>query len=55
MGRSVLLSVMIGGALLFATLPLASSMRRWKGLALLAIWLAVVVALWSYISFHLVH
>ena len=47
MGRSVLLSVMIGGALLFATLPLASSMTRWKGLTLLAVWLAVLVAMWS--------
>lgn len=50
MGRSVLLSVMVGGVLLFATLPLANSITRWQGLALLFVWLAVLVAMLSYSS-----
>ena len=53
MGRDILFSVLLGGAVLMGVLPATTAMRGWKALLPPALGLGAIFLIWSLVSVHL--
>jgi hypothetical protein len=53
MGRAVLFSMLLGGAVLMGLLPVATPMTGWKGLLLLFLWVGLVLIVWRIASAYM--
>jgi len=53
MGKEVLFSVLLGGAVLMGVLPATAAMRGWKTLLPPLIGLGAIFLIWGLVSVHL--
>jgi hypothetical protein len=53
MGRDILFSVLLGGALLTGMLPAAATMKGWKAFLLPLFGVGAILFIWSLVSVHL--
>lgn len=53
MGRSVLFSVLLGGAVLMGLLPVATSIKGWQGVLLPILWVGLVLVVWRITSAYM--